>query len=234
MTACPGRCNSAYCRAQQAYEAEAAVNADRVAEGFPSRPPEPHGLILEPGDPVWCRRCATLVRVCLAELDDLAAILEAEAAGQRAPDVRVSGTPGAASPSPRVDDALDILQTLEGWERDYRDHRGWPQPPLRGRTAPRRTGCIAWLADHLDGVLAAPGAADFGAEVLRLHRAATARTATGPDKVRKPIACPRCDRRSLVHKGGAKHVECETDGCGRLLTLEEYDALAEATARAVS
>jgi hypothetical protein len=217
---CPGVCNAAFRRAEKA-------RAEHGAE---------HDLKPQPGAPVWCRRCATIVRVCLHELDDLAAILEAEAAGKRgqAGD-RVSGSAGSPSPAPKVDDAEEIVATLEGWESAWRDRHGWPQKPLRGRSGTRSIGCVSWLARHLDGILADPDMApDFGTEVLRLHRMAQRASSTSPDMVRKPLPCPRCDRRSLIAKGGAKHIECEAEGCGRLLTLDEYDEMVAATARAVS
>jgi hypothetical protein len=235
MSNCPGPCNAAHRKAEEAYRAAVAGHMNRVLGGEDSDPPQPHTLRPEPGQPVWCRRCASIIRACLAELDDLTAILEAEVAGKRgqAGD-KVSGSAGSPSPAPKADDVDEILTTLEEWEQAYRDLRQWPARPLRGRTAPRGIGCVSWLTRHLDGILGSPMAVDFGAEILRLHRMAQEASRTSPDTVRKPIPCPRCNRRSLIHKGGDKHVKCEVDTCGRLLTLQEYDDMVAATARAVS
>lgn len=234
---CPGPCNAAWRKAEVLYQLALDVHEKRLAAGLPSEEPVPHDVRPEPGAPVWCRRCASIVRACLHELDDLTAILEAEVAGRRgqADGPKVSGSASSPSPAPKADDVDEIVTTLEEWEQAWRERRGWPARPLRGRSAPRSIGCVSWLARHLDGILADPDVApDFGLELLRLHRAATRATATHPDKVRKPLPCPRCDRKTLVHEGGARHVACEAEGCGRLLTLDEYDQLAAATARAVS
>lgn len=200
-SACPGPCN-------------------RCWRDTPSRA----DLTPVPGDPIWCTGCARGIAARLGELDDLVALLEAEVGGQRAAgsDAPVSGSKGRPSPSPAVDDVDEIVRTLEAWETAYREHRHLPPPPAR--TAEHRVMlCTAWLQRHLVGVLASDLGPDFGEDIARLHRMARRRTSTDPSKTRKPIPCPRCDTKALWHHDGERHVECA--GCGRLLTLDEYDEL---------
>jgi len=144
--ACPGTCNAAH---------------RRNGTGAPVA-----------GDPVWCRRCRALIRARLLDLDDQAALLSALEGGHRSrTGERVSGSRERPSPAPYIDDLDELLHTLLSWEDAYREHRGLAPRPRRGRFAPTLSGNIAWLAAHLDGLLAFDGAADFGREVLRLHRA---------------------------------------------------------------
>lgn len=127
------------------------------------------------------------------------------------------------------------------------DRCAWPRP-----IAPRRqsrsvqlvratqesatlAGTVRFLLAHLDWALAHPDAGlEFGRDILRLRAKVTARAATAPERRRRPVPCPRCELRTLVHVSGSEHVECENPDCGRLLTLDEYDAMAAAVARSES
>lgn len=197
MRECPGPCNAAHRRRASG----AAV----------------------PGEPVWCRRCQALVRARLLELDDQAASLSALQGGQRArPGERVSGSRGRPSPAPHIDDLDELLNTLLSWEDAYREHRALAPRPRRGRFAPTLAGSVAWLAAHLDGLLAFDGAADFGREVLRLHRRLVRHTRGGRSSGRVRMPCPGCDLRSLEHDAENDGVRCRNHRCGRIYTAEEY------------
>lgn len=222
---CPGPCNGTWRRAEKARELDG----------------QPHTLRPVPGQPVWCTHCADLIRARLVDLDDLVALLQAEATAQRAPagDDPVSGTPSRPSPAPIVDDIDEITRALEQIEAAYRTWRRWPAAPPRAAEL-RVMTCTAWLDQHLDGVLAVtaavrcgrPLSAAAGAAVLRLHRLARARTATDPAKRRMPVPCSRCDMRALTHHSGDTYVACEA--CGRLMLLQEYDAYVLELARSTA
>lgn len=189
-----------------------------------------HDLAPAYGDPVWCPPCAWAIAARLADLDDLVALLEAEVAGQRgtSDDAPVTGSKGSPSPSPAVDDIDEITRLLEYHEDAYRELRGLPRRPVRGPEM-RVAMCAGWLGRHIDGLLASPLAEEFGRDVSRLHAMARRRTRTDQAKVRKPAPCPRCDTKALTHHDGDRYVVCES--CGRLMTLDEYDAHAQALTR---
>lgn len=206
MSHCPGPCNAARRR-------DASQDArDRTARAVPVE-----------GEPVWCRRCRTLIGTRLAELDDLAALLGAAGGGRR-PGVpeKVSGSRAAASPSPVADDLDELIRTLLSWEDAYREDRALGPRPRRGRYAPTLSKCLAWLGAHLDGLLRFPGAEDFGAEVLDLHRRLKGRTTGGGPRRATPLPCPRCDLLTLAHDVVAERVRCRQ--CRWSATVEEYEA----------
>lgn len=211
MNACPGPCNSAWRRAEAAVDGKGR--------------PIPHQLTAESGDPVWCWRCSRLIAQRLAELDDLVALLQAELGGRRAgidPTGLKPARRGSPSPSPAVDDVDEIQRTLESWESAYRDLRSLPPRPPRSPEL-RVTMCISWLAKNLTGALGSDLGKDLGQEVLRLYSMARRWTSTDRATHRKDAPCPRCGRKWLTqHDDG--YIRCERASCGRIMTLDEYDA----------
>ncbi|MQY07754.1 hypothetical protein [Actinomadura macrotermitis] len=187
MSACPGPCNR------------------RRSGDEPGRPTE--------GEPIWCRRCASLVRKRLAELDDLAARTGAALDQRRnGPAERVSGSRSRPSPSSAVDDLDELLHTLLGWEDAYRETRRFAPRPRRGRYAPTLAACIAWLGAHVDGLLVFPGAADFGHEVLSLHRRLSARVAPAAPPRRPCPPCPECDLLTVKYDDTTDTARCRACG----------------------
>ena len=187
-----------------------------------------------PGDPWWCSYCASLILVQLAELDDLAPLRVHTSDGLPAstaadPGRATLGDPG--SPYEAGDDTEDTYRMLAAWETAYRELHGWPSPPRRGILATRRTTCIAWLGEHLPGILASPLAEDFGAEVMTWHRALKAPTKAGQRTLRKPLRCPDCRLLTLVWEEGGRYVQC--GACGRILTYDEYEADVERLAASI-
>lgn len=94
------------------------------------------------------------------------------------------------------------------------------------------TGVLRYLVAHLEWALAHEDiAVDLGREILR--EASTLRRLTRLDaqRVRKPVPCPRCQLKTLVHEGGDSYVGCQNPECGRLLSLDEYDEHAADHAR---
>jgi hypothetical protein len=234
---CPGSCNTRYREAREAYgQALAAYERDGILDPGQSRPEPP---LIQPvyGDPAWCGRCAAQIRVTLAELDELAALLAATADGHRASSdsaERVSSTPEAISPSGAADELKDLMAMLSGWEAAYREHMQWPGAARRGFLASVSTSCIAWLVHHLDGILSSPIAADFGAEVMQWHRDFRRSAKAGVRKLRKPMRCPGCRLLTLTWEEGDDRVECANPDCYRVLSYADYENEVAAQAEAIT
>lgn len=192
--ACPGVCNTTW---------------RRTHEGDPTW-----------GQPTWCPPDAARIRRLLAELDDLAALTAASSDGYREPPTQPASATHAPTPSPAADDLDELAAMLRGWEDAYRELRDWPSPPRRGYLATVTTTTIAWLTAHLDGILTAPIAADFGAEVERWHRELVGKTRSGTGRRRGLAACPRCGLRLLSWEDGDDHVICGS--CNRHMSMDEY------------
>ena len=109
----------------------------------------------------------------------------------------------------------------------YRDLRRWPSAAPRGELASVETTCIAWLLHHLDGILRAPFAADFGLEILQWHREFTGTAKAGVRTLRKPMRCPSCQYLTLVWTEGEQQVTCGNISCNRIMSLTEYEAEVE-------
>jgi hypothetical protein len=226
---CIGACNRRWRDAELAYQ-RAYKNWENTDLGERDTKPEHHSVRPVPGNPVWCVRCASGIKVSLAELDDLAALYAAEADGHRtAPGTEpVSGSKSRRSPSPAADDIDELYSVLHGWETAY---RGEDPQARRGYLADNITTVVAWLVEHFDGVIAHEGiAADFGQDVRRWHKSLREKTRSGTGKHTKPLPCARCDLKTLTWVDGERYVECEN--CGRLMTLDEYDDYARMMAPA--
>src|SRR5260221_1818333 len=129
--ACPGTCNAAW------------RNADPRLRGEPVC-----------GEPVWCPPCAARIRHNLAELDELAALLNATADGQREqPGNPSPATCHAPSPSHAADTLDELTSILTAWENTYRDLRQCPSAPRPGYLASVTTATAAWLTPHLSSIL---------------------------------------------------------------------------------
>lgn len=184
------------------------------------------------GDPVWCPPCTARIRTALAELDDLAALLQATADGHReAPSSPVRGSRHAPTPSAAADTLDELTSILQAWEDTYRELKNWPSSPRRGYLASQTTASIAWLGAHLSGLLEAPFAAEFGTEIRQWHRQLSDATKAGTGKRRKLLPCPRCDLKTLVCREGDDYIRCDNPACNRMLSLTEYDEYAAAAVR---
>lgn len=228
---CPGSCNDPYRKAVAAYK-QALADYDPL-DPEQSRP-EPPEIRPWPGNP-WCGRCRSRIREQLAELDDLAALLGAAADGHRASPggERVSGSAEPPSPSRAGDDLDELTVMLSGWEGAYRDLREWPALTRRGNLASVLTTCVAWLTLHLDEILLAPFAADFGTEVMQWHRELTAKSKAGARTLRKPLRCPRCRLLLLTWTEGDADVRCGNPSCHAVIPLAEYENETERVAAAL-
>jgi ribosomal protein L37AE/L43A len=229
VTICPGNCNAAW----RAAGGPVCNTACRHESCWAITGRDP---VL--GDPVWCRTDAARIRAQLAQLDDLAALLDYQVNGQGKPATSPAGGPESPSPSPSGDDLFDLKEMLLGWEDAYRhehNHRYPEQPwlsrPHRGTIASVTTTTIGWLFSHFDGLLATASsrsgrsgyAMDLGLEVGQWHRYLMARTRAGTGRRRGAIPCPRCEYWLLGSAAGTGYWAC--GGCGRRLDEDEYQEL---------
>jgi hypothetical protein len=232
---CPGSCNNDYRRRKAIWEAATETYAARLEllrEGDPV-PDPPQAPDLRPwyGEPVWCMKCHSVIRSELAELDDVAAMVDIipplDRLTAKLDGMSVDGTPEERTASPK----MDTLEELGDWARQW-------EAIIRGRefTAPRRgylatqtTTVIAWLTSHLDDVLAnADVSEDFGTEVRRWHRELSRRASAGQMSKHLKKPCPRCNLYTLWVTIGEDYVRCIDVDCSRLLSREEYDSLPDA------
>jgi hypothetical protein len=207
-------------------EQMAAHAADPGSGPEPQKPAEP---LLRPwiGEPVWCGRCATGIHRELSELDDLIAMLLAvpDLRGDPGQAGKVSGTRGHRSPSPYADDADELAGWARAWESAV---RGTDPAPRRGYLASELTATLGWLTAHFEPLIAnADLAEDFGSEIRAWHKTLAAKGRAGTGKHHKGRPCPRCTLYTLWWEEGADYVTCANIDCQRLLSLTEYDDLAE-------
>ena len=147
---CVGPCNNRLRKAREEYQKALAAYDDAVEQraADPSLPepqkPEPPEIRPWYGNP-FCPRCQAKLRLRLAELDDLAAIVAREADGHRGgPDAeRVSGSRTTQSPSPAVDALDEMASAMRGWEA-----------AARGKYDTPTTARVPRYGEHDDGVLA--------------------------------------------------------------------------------
>jgi hypothetical protein len=233
---CLGPCNSRWRKAEALYrealrEHDETLASLRSGDDVPD-PPAPPEIRPWPGDPVWCPRCQGQIHAQLAELDDLAAMLATVAPLARASEDskagKITGSPEEHTASPRMDDLEELGEWLRSWESAAREtDPGYRRDYL----ATEVTRLISWLVFHFDTLITHPDkAADFGAEVRRWHREMSRKAAAGEVRRHKKQPCPRCGLYTLWWSIGEEYVKCINEDCCRVLTLAEYDGLAEAAA----
>ncbi|ASU81517.1 hypothetical protein CDO52_00800 [Nocardiopsis gilva YIM 90087] len=226
MTECPGPCNRTWRQLRDTH-ADALDAWAAAAPEHRGDPPDPPEVEPVPGEPVWCRRCAGAIRHSLADLDNLSALIAAEADGHRGrgdDSDKVRRSKGTPSPSPAADLIDALYGDLTHWEAVYREAIGAGTRPERSRGATALTISISWLSVHLDGVLTWPWSVDMGLAVLRWQRRLQATAKARPPARRKPFPCPRCDRRTLIYEEDRDLIRCENPDCCRVLSIDEYDA----------
>jgi hypothetical protein len=125
---------------------------------------------------------------------------------------------------------MDDIDELAAWARDWEAVARCGDPrPRRGFLATELTTILAWLVQHLDTLLLNEDvAADFGAEARKWHRELTSKTSAGSGLKHMKRKCPRCSLYTLWREDGAPYVQCRDEDCQRMLSLDEYQALADA------
>ena len=178
-----------------------------------------------PGQPVWCRGCATRIGADLDRLPDLAAGLPP--GRLNAPqDVTGRRSQGDAAPSPSP-----AWDTLDALLRDV----GHLEDVLRlhlGHSVPRRhtlTDACGYLTANLSALLSSPWAAKHGRVVTRWARTLTQVTGTDRLTHHLPGECMVCERRGRLHRrDGDELVKC--GACGATWAWDHYDRLVKGLA----
>lgn len=232
-TVCVGSCNRDYRRAEQR----------KFKTG------ELHALHPVQGVPWWCDADSRRIAAALTELLKLYVALEGDKGRRTSNGEKTSGSKSAPSPSPQDDAQDEMVRLLMRWEDAVREAR---QMTLRtgARTgvtnvrgehvglAYRKpetrtlTSAVAFLTGNLGWILAAErtAALQFGQDILNARSRYQRLVGAGGGASHRPMPCPRCDMKTLVHKPGSPSVDCTNAACGRILSLDEYDELARSIA----
>lgn len=227
---CPSRCNWRWREAMEAYEAAIEKWAARGCRGEEPQPPQTEPW---PGEPVLCRRCASITRGALRELPVAYRALDSMKYLTRtapADDGRRGRSDAAPSPSPGADQQDEICRTISMWEDDLRQHLH--------HSAAQDTGVqhadLAASVDYLNYNWRAMSeraecAGDFADEISRLFRVSVAMVKNKTVRRTLPVACPTCEMETLIQEEGIAgrpwYVECSErlGGCSRLFTENEYE-----------
>lgn len=190
---------------------------------LPEPPEQPGDTGCRGGDPVWCRRCQSLIRAALIEIGDLAAALESWSDGHRgaASGEHVSTRrTSAPSPSPIGDELDKLYGMIAEVEQQWRQHAGHPARPSRARGGDARQRTLNYLLEQSAHILANPGSVRFGRGVLGWVARLQDMTKTDPVVRRRPGRCPRCTWVNVLHSREDSLTECRN--CGRLMNEDEY------------
>lgn len=230
---CEFRCNNRWRTAVRDHDKALTT---WIADGYTG--PEPDPVELEPwlGDPVYCPRCASVIRAALRELPLAYTALASVKLLTRtasADEERRARSDVPPSPSPGADHADEILRTTTAWEDDLRRHLGHQSATDQfGDPHATLTAAVEYLNTHWTAMVTrVECAADFGSETWRLHATAVAMVKNKPVRRYLPAPCPSCDARALIQEEGiAKkpwYVECSErmGGCSRLYSETEYEWL---------
>ena len=215
--ACPGSCNAAFRRAEEAY---AATGQD-------------HDVPYRPGRPVWCesvyarhvdRSTVTTTQTHVGCIDRIGqALIDIEHWLRDVPSSGplLSATPserhGSGSP-PSQSPAFDERDALERWLADMTGRLA----ERAGHVPPPRPKRLAYAAQWLTALLSGPDAEADGKAILSWER--RLRLIVGANAVtRMPGVCPGCDARgSLRHRNASDLIRCLT--CGLCIEWDDYHA----------
>lgn len=186
------------------------------------------------GDPIWCEDHRISIRNDLSDMPDLYVGLHIEAVhGTPKPAAgRVSGSKHEPSPSPRLDDADEIVRWACDWEDIFRRELGEPAARAPVSARPRALlEAIHFLTTRLRKALAVIGDPDeplglqFGREVHARHRELL--RITRRDRLVHSLdpPCPACDMRSLRRHDGDDVIRCTNPECREVWSEVEYQRL---------
>ena len=226
---CPSRCNWRWREAMDAYEK--AVEK-WVARGSRGEEPQPPATEPWPGEPVLCRKCASIARGALRELPlayTALASMKYLTRTASASDERRGRSDVPPSPSPGADQQDEICRTVTAWEDDLRQHLRHVAAHDTGDQAGDLAASVEYLNRNWQAMVErVECAGDFADEISRLHRVAVAMCKNKPVRKHLPAPCPSCDMLTLVQEEGFAgkpwYVECaeRLGGCGRLYQESEY------------
>lgn len=229
---CPSRCNWRWREAMDAYEKAIEKWVARGCKGDEPQPPETEPW---PGEPVLCRKCASIARNALRELPlayDALAGVKFLTRTASADDERRGRSDVPPSPSPGADHQDEICRTVSGWEDDLRQHL---QHAAAADTGEHRSDLVASV-DYINTNWAAmlersECAGDFADEISRLFRISVAMVKNKPGRKHLPTPCPSpgCGVKALIQEEGLArrpwYVECveRLGGCGRLYAEQDWE-----------
>jgi len=231
---CTFRCNARHRAAVRDHDTALAA---WIARGCTGPEPAPIEIQPWPGDPILCRRCASIVRGALRELPlayTALASVKFLTRSASADEERRGRSDVPPSPSPGADHQNDILHTTCQWEDDLRQHLGHQAAELALDPAPYAAlgRAVEYLNTNWQIMLGRLEVAkDFTDEIWRLHRVAVAMVKNKPVRRHLPAPCPSCDMLTLVQEEGLAgkpwYVECVEylGGCARLYQESEYQWL---------
>jgi hypothetical protein len=227
---CPSGCNWRWREAMDAHEK--AVEK-WVARGCKGEEPQPPVTEPWPGEPVLCRKCASVARGALRELPLAYAALASMKYLTRtasASDERRGRSDVPPSPSPGADQQDEICCTVTAWEDDLRQHLRHVAAHDTGDHAADLAASVEYLNRNWQAMVErVECAGDFADEISRLHRVAVAMCKNKTVRRTLPVACPTCDMETLIQEEGVAgkpwYVECSErlGGCSRLFTENEYE-----------
>lgn len=232
---CDFRCNSRYRQAVRDHDSALNLWIERGCIGLE---PDPVDIEPWPGDPVYCQRCASVIRGALRELPlaytalGSVKFLTRSASADEEHRGRSDVPP---SPSPGADHADEILRTTTAWEDELRQHLGHACATDHfGDPHATLTASVEYLNTNWTAMIGRDECArDFGDEIWRLHATALAMVKNKPIRRHLPAPCPSCDVLALIQEEGIAgkpwYVECveRAGGCGRLYQESEWRWLVE-------
>lgn len=234
---CPGSCNYRWREAQALYK-QALADYDPL-DAHQERPQPPQIRPVR-GTP-WCERDQAVIRRDLADLDDLAALLDAMSDGGRGQRPGAQMPKGKRHGGPSPSPTGDLLEQLAGDLREWESRvRGGVPLARRGYLATETTTMIAWLLSHFARAItmadltttpdgrAVPFAVKFGEGIRWWQKRLRAIAKAGTGTHHRPVRCPRCGELAVWWTEGDEHAVChgKNNTCGRLIGLDELDALA--------
>lgn len=212
---CPGRCNTAYRRAEVVGT--------------------PHELVPHWGQPVHCVSCRNRARDQLLDLPELVAAVWLEAVhGSPGPKVGTVGRSASEPPWPGQASRLltdHIVGGLLDLEDDIRTLRHLHARRIGRTEGASVTSATRFLDTHLDWALTHHPLADEihdrlsgnpASQIAGWHRAALRFTSRDRRVVHHRVPCPRCELLSLVREDGDDYIACRNPECGLLLTPAEF------------
>jgi len=231
---CTFRCNS---RWRHAIEDHDKAMARWIGVGCHGTEPAPVETEPWPGEPVLCRKCASIARGALRELPLAYKALNSMKYLTRtasADEERRGRSDVAPSPSPGADHQDEICRTVTAWEDDLRQHLRHVAAHDTGDRSTDLTASVEYLNVNYKAMIERTECAgDFAQEIWRLHSDAVGMVKNRPVRRHLPAPCPSCDMLTLVQEEGFAgrpwYVECaeRAGGCGRLYQESEYSWLVQ-------
>ena len=231
---CPHRCNRNW---RQARDEHAKALDTWIEQGCQGPQPEPPTIEPWPGQPVLCRRCASIVRSALRELPqayDALASVKYLTRTATADDERRGRSDVPPSPSPGADHQNDILSYARDWEDMLRRHLGHKAATDQfGDPRATLVNAVEYLNLNYQALTDGCGydfVEEFARDIHGAYSTALAMVKNNPVRRHLPTPCPSpgCGYKALIQEEGVAgkpwYVECaeHLGGCGRLYAEQDW------------